>query len=988
MSNRRFRNPIFKNVSIALLIAMLLLGQAYTFASADSAVASAAPGAELALSPAEGLASAPAAEPASAPFANVAVFDDSAYVDTTSSSPSAESDNIQATLSTSLGHTVSTFTGVDQTSWANGLSGKNLVVIPELEVDGNLAGDLTAGAITQIQNFVGGGGGLIISASSLTRDEDFLNTVFSFSMVNNGGGTVSNFDSTAAAGTAFAGGPATLPNNNGNYSTVTANLPIGSKSIYNESTRSYVVLMTYGSGKIVFLSYDWYDAIPVGGQDGGWVDMLDRAVHEVMGTVATPDIQVTMTESAIWVSPGTNVLNYVVTASNIGPVGATGVHVQNTLSLPAGVTLASATPSGSTTYNSGSGDWNIGNLGSGGSATLSLWLSVDAAAPSGSNVIQNAASLWMINEADSNSGNNSASQYTSITNPNPVITGAATADDWRVIRSGANLLVYNPSASLWRTYDFAGLTSLTINAGTGNDKLTVDFSVADPIPPNGITFNGGTGSDTLFYQGPATSSMTYNFVNENDGSVVHPYGTVTYTGLNPIVSTITAAIVNLNYSDVAETITVQDSGTAGQTQVDSNVGGETVTFNNPTTTLNIYTGNVGTDTNPDTITVNGYGSGFAASTNLYGYGGDDTFNLYAAVTNINGGNDEDALNIYAGGQVTNQFDGGNDMVGQATGQGDSIWRFASAGTFNMTGAYSGNGTGVNSYVNVEELYGHDGQIDTYNLNGGYVDFINGRNPFSSSANGDVLNNNTVIGYTFHLRGGRSGDYTIPAVGTFGFDHLEDINGSDGGNDSFYYDSNDGSNTDGRGGNDDFYLNGGYPYYASNIMHGGTGYDTLYGTTSIGSADWYMYGSNYLRAEVSSGTWRYFNGIDGLVGRDTNDYLYNYDTGAGATFNITGAGDGSVPTWGFDFTDFYWLLGHNGGVDVFNLSGGTMNRISGSGGSDQLISTMVRLLVLSPISMILKNSTVRMVAQIPSTSTRTVKCIIFMAVLDLTICTTT
>src|ERR1051326_2165234 len=80
---------------------------------------------------------------------NVAVFDNNSFVDTSSGSFFAESDNIQASLS-SLGHTVNTFTGITAADFAAAEAGSDLLLIPEQE-NGALAPALSGAAIPQLQ---------------------------------------------------------------------------------------------------------------------------------------------------------------------------------------------------------------------------------------------------------------------------------------------------------------------------------------------------------------------------------------------------------------------------------------------------------------------------------------------------------------------------------------------------------------------------------------------------------------------------------------------------------------------------------------------------------------------------------------------------------------------------------------------------------------------------------------------------------------------
>ena len=210
------------------------------------------------------------------------------------------------------------------------------------------------------------------------------------------------------------------------------------------------------------------------------------------------------------------------------------------------------------------------------------------------------------------------------------------------------------------------IATLTLNGAFGNDTVNVDLSTGNPIPSGGIVFNGGSQTtgpgDTLVVTGGTTNSQTFNFTNEHDGSVVLAgaiAGTINYTGLEPVSSTVNAADVILNYRAVSEVITVtQDATDTTMTKVDSDVGGESVAFTNPTNSLQINAG----DTGNDTINVNSFGTsggGFKASLTINGGTGDDTVNLNADITFASDNNlevdltddavagDVDAINIGA-----------------------------------------------------------------------------------------------------------------------------------------------------------------------------------------------------------------------------------------------------------------------------------------------------------------------------------------------------
>ena len=219
--------------------------------------------------------------PTSVVGGSVAVFDDGSFVDSAGGT-SSESDTEQATLA-SLGFTVSTFVGTSGAQWTTGLSGSRTLVIPEQEI-ASLSPAMSSAAVTALQNFVSGGGGLVINGSygSSANTQRLLNSIFGFSVTEQE--SVASFSQTAAtAGTAFSSGAAFLPANNGTNALVTSTLPAGALSLYETSGQTAVALMHYGSGKIVFLGWDWYNAAPTGSLDGGWVQALNEAVHEVGG---------------------------------------------------------------------------------------------------------------------------------------------------------------------------------------------------------------------------------------------------------------------------------------------------------------------------------------------------------------------------------------------------------------------------------------------------------------------------------------------------------------------------------------------------------------------------------------------------------------------------------------------------------------------------------------------------------------------------------
>jgi Ca2+-binding RTX toxin-like protein len=221
--------------------------------------------------------------PAIAQATTVAVYDDPAFVDTAGGS-SAEGDNVQASLA-SFGHTVKTFTGTTGPAFSAGLAGVRLLVIPELE-NGDLAAALDQNALHTIRSYVATGGGLIVFDRAGGNTTTFLNTVFGWGLTA-GASPCPCARTVEVAGTAFAGGPASLPDNGATEELDTATLPSSAAVMWANGTGSVVTAFTVGSGEVIHLGWDWFNAAPVGTQNGGWLNVLKRAVNEVAGSGCT-----------------------------------------------------------------------------------------------------------------------------------------------------------------------------------------------------------------------------------------------------------------------------------------------------------------------------------------------------------------------------------------------------------------------------------------------------------------------------------------------------------------------------------------------------------------------------------------------------------------------------------------------------------------------------------------------------------------------------
>ncbi|MFM9960443.1 MAG: beta-propeller fold lactonase family protein, partial [Planctomycetaceae bacterium] len=202
-----------------------------------------------------------------------------------------------------------------------------------------------------------------------------------------------------------------------------------------------------------------------------------------------------------------------------------------------------------------------------------------------------------------------------------------TTDDFRFVRSGTDLQVFIDN-SLSQTLTFGSIVSLTLQGSSDDDTLTLDFSGGNPIPSGGIFYAGGgqTSLDQIVLTGGTTTSVTHTFTNSNDGSVTLTgalAGTIYYTGLEPVIDNLSATNRVFTFNNGAETITLTDASGANMT-IDSDVGGESVTFANPTASLTINAGS-----GDDIITIVSVDAAYNVDLTINGDAGSDTVNLNA-----------------------------------------------------------------------------------------------------------------------------------------------------------------------------------------------------------------------------------------------------------------------------------------------------------------------------------------------------------------------
>jgi hypothetical protein len=303
---------------------------------------------------------------------DVVVFSDGAYVDLATNT-AGEAYNIRKTLE-AQGNTVTTFTGTDQASWDTALAGQDVLVLPELQ-NGDLNAALTSGARAAIVAHVQNGGGLIATMDGGTAGQrmvNLLNTTFGYSLAfASFSGTTASLNTSAAAGTPYEGGPATLPRNSAVGAVNSTTLPSTAKNIYtsDSGTRAWVTFFSEGAGQIALLGWDWFNAQPTGTADGGWLDVLDRSIAQI----AVP-IGVSIDVSDTSVTAGSSG-SYAITVTNTGGGSATSVSVTNT-GLGGLQLSTAAADQGTCTVGATQIDCALGTIASGATATVSVTFAV------------------------------------------------------------------------------------------------------------------------------------------------------------------------------------------------------------------------------------------------------------------------------------------------------------------------------------------------------------------------------------------------------------------------------------------------------------------------------------------------------------------------------------------------------------------------------------------------------------------------------------
>lgn len=208
---------------------------------------------------------------------SVALLTHTSFVEYDTADYAAESSELEFTIR-SYGIAVAPIAAYDSTTIA-GLSQHAAFVVPEQEVGNSLVDSLGAGALTVLRRFVDSGGGALVVVPD-DAGRALIDTLFGYALDRWFNASNYQLVTGNSNGTAFAGGPSQIWDNDGTYALDPTTLPPGARIIYQAANGAVAVgVIPQGRGAIILLGWDWYNAEPHGSQDGGWIEAFRRALH-------------------------------------------------------------------------------------------------------------------------------------------------------------------------------------------------------------------------------------------------------------------------------------------------------------------------------------------------------------------------------------------------------------------------------------------------------------------------------------------------------------------------------------------------------------------------------------------------------------------------------------------------------------------------------------------------------------------------------------
>lgn len=406
-------------------------------------------------------------------LATVAVFYNPSFVDvSTSDGTPASAVHFKEEVE-GLGHTVRTFTGTDTESVIAALGGANLLAVPDLS-EGSLRDQMSNTTKNVIRSFITHGGGYIAAGDQGNNSTAFLSDLFGYATIETAYRTGDKTIRPDAAGTTFAGGPATLSDSGGTYGLYNwaDDYAPGAKTIYFSADNASfvgVALMPYASRlPVVYLARDWSRGGPNGTEDGNWRNILGRSVAAVGSQPAeTPTspgpLTATVASSSqinlAWTDRSSNELGFSIERSTNA---STGFAVIKTVA----AAVASYSDTGraaSTTYY-----YRVRALGSGGNSdyTTTAIATTNGNAPVSPKVSASLSSKGTL-----------------------YINGTEQSDRIRVYLSGSKIRVLSEAGN--NGFAKSKVKRINLSAASGNDTILISAKV------RGVLIDGGNGNDHI-----------------------------------------------------------------------------------------------------------------------------------------------------------------------------------------------------------------------------------------------------------------------------------------------------------------------------------------------------------------------------------------------------------------------------------------------------------------------------------------------------------
>lgn len=287
-------------------------------------------------------------------------------------------------------------------------------------------------------------------------------------------------------------------------------------------------------------------------------------------TVSSVDLGVSVSADVAHPDEGDSVV-WTITVSNTSDGAGTGVSA--TVTLPTGVTFATAVPSQGS-YDNGTGAWTIGDIDAAGNATLAITTTVDAGTASQTLTVN--AAITAMDQPDPAAGNDSASDSVDVAHADVsigVVVDDATPDEGQSV-------VYTVTVTNQGPQD---QTSILVT-----DALPSGVSYSSDVPSQGV-YDSSTGSWTvgdLSASASATLAITVGVDADTAGDTITNTTSVTSVGRIDTNASNDTASVDLVVADAdLETNLTVDNATADE--------GATVTFtlqvtnNGPTDTTGV-----------------------------------------------------------------------------------------------------------------------------------------------------------------------------------------------------------------------------------------------------------------------------------------------------------------------------------------------------------------------------------------------------------------